>query len=138
MLTTIDEYSGVPASIHKAETGLSYHLYYHYSHWHDCENAADVRSKHSAAASEHYAFAANFSRVRGIDMPVLASEFGQSECYCPAAQAIQAASVGWILWELMLAHDQFGNFQGLLYANGTARSAEEISCLMRLGAASDD
>lgn len=44
--------------------------------------------------------------------PVLVSEMGQFDCYCPAAQGFQSAGVGWIAWELMLEHDQFSSFQG--------------------------
>ena len=55
--------------------------------------------------------------------------------------------VGWIAWELMLAHDQFSSFQapppplapliraawqGLVYANGTWRDPSELACLQRL------
>jgi hypothetical protein len=132
-VTTVDAYSAVPPNLNLIEGALSYHSYYHYSHWHDCmANASDVRSMQGAAAAAQYVTAVQVSQRRERDLPVIVTEFGQSECYCPAAEAIQAAGVGWILWELLLSHDQFGKFQGLLYANGTARSEEEVACLRRL------
>ena len=120
--------------------------------WRDCAaNASDVRAVQAAAAVSQRAAAA------ALRKPVLVSEFGQAECYCPAAEAVQVcgvpsrrlsagsshpcaaeaaqgAGVGWIAWELITAHDQFGAFQGLLFPNGTARSAAEVECLRRLAA----
>ena len=118
----------MPPHVDRLEDGLSYHNYYHYSHWQDCQaNKSDVSAHHKAVAAAYYTQAA------AIGKPVLASEFGQSECYCPAATAIQHAGVGWIAWELIAGHDQFGGFQGLFHVNGTARSEAEVKCLRALG-----
>jgi len=125
--TTVDDYTAVPATLPHLEGALSYHNYYHYSQWQDCTaNQSDVYSVQAAAATTYFAAAA------ALNKPVLVSEFGQSDCYCPAAMALQDAGVGWIAWELILSHDQFGDFQGLLYANGTARSTAEVACLKAL------
>ena len=86
-------------------------------------------------AMQSQAAAAQLAAAAKLDKPVVLSEFGQSDCYCPAAEAVQAAGVGWFAWELINDHDQFGAFQGLLFANGTARSEKEVACLKRLGAA---
>ena len=129
-LTTVDAYAGVPADLTRQEAALSYHSYYHYSHWRDCgANTTDVRAMQSQAAAAQLAAAAK------LDKPVVLSEFGQSDCYCPAAEAVQAAGVGWFAWELINDHDQFGAFQGLLFANGTARSEKEVACVRQLAAA---
>lgn len=69
-----------------------------------------------------------------VNKPVLVSEMGQFDCYCPAARGFASAGVGWLAWELMLAHDQFSRFQGLLYSNGTARSQKEVECIRQLAA----
>ena len=125
--TTVDDYGGVPPDLATLESAVSYHKYYHYSHWRDCAaNVSDVYTTQSGAAAKYRATAARLGK------PVLISEFGQSYCYCPAATAIQAAGVGWIAWELILRHDQFGAFQGLVFANGTARSDQEVECLRQL------
>lgn len=127
VMTTVDDYSGAPADLHAHETGRSYHHYYHYSRWRDCAtNKSDVRASQGAIAAAQYAAAARAGQ------PVLLSEFGQAECYCPAAQAVQAAGVGWIAWELIATHDQFGDFQGLVDASGEPRSVAEVECIKRL------
>ena len=103
-LTTVDAYAGVPANLTRREAALSYHSYYHYSHWRDCSsNTSDVRAMQSSAAATQLEAAAR------LDKPVVLSEFGQSDCYCPAAEAVQAAGVGWFAWELINDHDQFGS-----------------------------
>lgn len=130
VLTTVDAYAGVPHDLTHQESALSYHSYYHYAHWRDCSaNTSDVRAVQTAAA------AAQLTAAAELGKPVLCSEFGQSDCYCPAATAIQDAGVGWIAWELINKHDQFGAFQGLVFANGTARSADEAACIRRLAGA---
>ena len=126
---TVDQYSGVPSDLEAIEGGLSFHNYYHYGKHRDCTaNQSDVYAVQSAAA-------AGFRRQGEIhDKPVMVSEFGQSDCYCPAATAFRDRGVGWIAWELIASHDQFGAFQGIFYPNGTARSQKEVDCLARLAA----
>eukprot|EP00947_MAST-08B_sp_MAST-8B-sp1_P003672 g3672.t1 len=125
---TVDQYAGVPANLASdLETALSYHSYWHYGKWQDCAGSVgDVQSFQEANGAAYLKAAA------ALDKPVLVSEFGQSDCYCPAATGFQAAGVGWIAWELITSHDQFGDFQGLVHANGTNRSQAEAACLARL------
>ncbi len=126
---TIDSYHynvSQPDDLDKLETAVSYHNYYHYMDRKACANTSDVQKVQGDLAADMY------RRAEKLDQPVLISEFGQAECYCPAAQAIQNQGVGWILWELILSHDEFGSFQGLVYANGTARSESEVDCIRAL------
>ena len=45
---------------------------------------------------------------------------------------LAAAGVGFIAWELMMNHDQFASFQGLVYQNGTFRNETERRCIAEL------
>jgi hypothetical protein len=120
------------ASTEGLESALSYHSYWNYGQWQKCAgNEEDVRS------SQQKAGAAFLREGARLQKPVLVSEMGQFNCYCPSAEGFSAAGVGWILWELMMPpHDEFGAFQGLVHANGTFRNASEAACLRRLAGSS--
>jgi len=73
-----------------------------------------------------------YAQAAALGKPAIVSEMGQFDCYCPAARGFASVGVGWIAWELMLEHDQFSAFQGMVYKNGTFRSAAERDCLRAL------
>ena len=124
---TIDQYGQIPKDTENVEPGLSWHNYWHYGHWQSCQaQAGTICHQQQAAGQKIYAD----GEMR--NKPVLVSEMGQFDCYCPAGQGWQNAKVGFIMWELMLEHDQFSSFQGLVYKNGTFRSATERDCLKEL------
>eukprot|EP00966_Prymnesium_polylepis_P016612 383233-Prymnesium_polylepis.1 len=61
--TTVDDYGGVPLDLPSLESAVSYHKYYHYSHWRDCAaNVSDVYATQSAAAAEYYATGARLGK----------------------------------------------------------------------------
>ena len=127
VLFTVDAYGQLPKDYEDVETGLSWHNYWHYGNWKSCAaNAASICNDQAAAGKAYLADAAK------RDKPALVSEIGQFDCYCPAAHGWQVAGVGFIMWELMLEHDQFSSFQGLVYKNGTWRSDLERDCLKQL------
>lgn len=95
-------------------------------------NAATVCSQQQSNALAMVGAASKYNKS------VLVSEFGQFDCYCPTATGFQSAGVGWIGWELMLEHDQFSTFQGLVYKNGTFRDEAEAECLKSLSTVSAD
>ena len=124
---TVDRYRRAPADAEDMERGLSWHDYWRYGQWRSCAaRAAGVCHDRAAAGAAYLADGA----ARG--KPALVSEMGQFDCYCPAARGWQAAGVGFIAWELMLEHDQFSGFQGLVYKNGTFRSEAERRCIADL------
>lgn len=124
---TLDAYSGAPQNLTTLETALSFHSYWQYGHPEQCKaNAATVCNAQATAGAAQYATA------KRLNKPVLVSEMGQFDCYCPAAKGFRQAGVGWIAWELMMEHDQFFTFQGILFKNGTARSDVEAECLKSL------
>jgi hypothetical protein len=124
---TVDKYKLAPVNTEDAETGLSWHNYWHYGHWESCAvNAAEICNDQAEAGAAYLADAKKWGK------PALVSEMGQFNCYCPAAHGWQAAGVGFIAWELVLEHDQFSSFQGLVYKNGTFRNQTERQCIADL------
>ena len=127
VLYTVDHYGQVPADTEDVERGLSWHNYWHYGQPQMCAaNAAEICNDQAAAGRAYLADAAKRNK------PALVSEMGQFDCYCPAARGWQAAGVGWIAWELMMEHDQFVAFQGMVYKNGTWRNETERKCIAGL------
>ena len=125
---TVDQYQDDPIDTETFERGLSFHNYWQYGKWQQCHShAGDICRDRQAVGAGYFADAQQRNK------PVLVSEMGQFDCYCPAAQGFRNAGVGFIMWELMLEHDQFSSFQGLIYANGTFRSEAEAKCLLALG-----
>lgn len=136
-IATVDSYSSawsIAPDLEARERGISAHHYWHYGRWQQCApNATAVRAWAFQQGTALASTAANRSAGGERDKPALVSEFGQFDCYCPAALGFSEAGVGWIAWELMLQHDQFSRFQGILFANGTARDPAEADCLRGLG-----
>jgi hypothetical protein len=128
--TTVDDYAQAGTDLHQLESGISIHSYWEYGHWQDCaSHAATACVAQAATGAQHLA------QAKALQKPLLVSEMGQFDCYCPAATGFASAGVGWIMWELMMAHDQFFAFQGFVYANGTYRNPSEAACMQRLAAA---
>ena len=123
-LTTVDAYSQAPSDLDAIEGSLSYHSYWEYGKWTDCETQAATVCTDQEGTGGTYMAAA-----KALNKNVLVSEMGQFNCYCPSAHGLTSAGVGWIAWELMLEHDQFSKFQGMVYKNGTWRSDAERACL---------
>jgi hypothetical protein len=100
-LTTVDDYGECPPDLHQLESGISFHSYWEYGHWQDCSShAGTVCAAQAATGAQHLA------QAKALNKPLLVSEMGQFDCYCPAATGFTSSGVGWIMWELMMAHDQ--------------------------------